>query len=756
MFRVGVLIVRSGWAGKHVLWSTVVGVVLVLILASNLGAFSGVASSYAPPNSGSRAPPSAGGSDGGLRAAACPCPVTFTESGLPSGTTWSVVLSGVIQSAVAPGSVTFPSINDGKHAYTVPALPGPPAFYGFPAKGNVTVSGASPPPTAITFLPAWLASIKDVGLPLGTSWFIGVNSTQPPASRMFNNTTVTTTTNSFPLILPNGTYNVHPEFPVPGAPGVQYIGNATQPTTLFFPISGANINRTVHYHPQYFLTTSSAPPAGGSVAPVSGWFNNSSVVMLTATAAGGFAFASWTGTGSGSYTGVNNPTSVTMNAPITEVAHFTTAYTVTFAESGLPAATMWTVSLNGVPHSSTTSTITFSEINGTYPYTVTPIPGYHASSYSGSVTVLGTNPTVPITWTAFTYTVTFTETGLPSGTSWSITLNGVPQGSTTTTIAFAEPNGTWAYTVGTVAGYHANAYSGSVVVSGTSTGATISWSVFRWAASFSESGLPTGTGWSVTLAGTPQTGTAPGAIFFSEPNGSYAFTVGAVSGFLAKPTSGSVSVSGAPASTPVTFSKLYNIFVVESGLPSGTPWSVSYNGSPYSATTATISFSEPNGSYALTVTGIPGYHANAYSVVASVSGADATVTVSWTLFTYAVTFTTMGLPTGTVWSVNLAGVVLSSGSASIVFQKANGTYAFTVGAVTGYTVSPANGSAPVNGAAVNEVIQFTSTGPASFLSGTGLYVLIGGVVVLGAVLTTLAILLSRRRKKPTVVMTPTA
>ncbi len=753
MFRVGDPLSRSGWVRKRLLGSGVVGLVLLLVLASSLVALGALASSGGATNHGSRAPLPGSGSDGGLRTAACPCAVTFTESGLPSGTTWSVTISGVTQTAVAPASVVFPMEPNGRHVFTVPTImiSAFTGFYGSPAIGNFTLAGASPPPIAITFLHAWLITLKEVGFPIGTTWTLGVNSTNPAVT----NTTETTNTVSFPLFLPNGTYNFHPENPVPGVAGVQYIENASQPAVIFLTVAGVSANRTIHYHPQYFLTTASAPGAGGSVSPLSGWFNNSTAVPVTATAAAGFAFASWTGAGSGSYTGTNNPTSLTMNGPITETANFATAYTVTFSESGLPAATMWTVTLNGVALSSTTTTITFSEVNGTYPYSVTPIPGYRASSYGGSVTVAGTNPTISIAWTAFTYTVTFTETGLPSGTSWSITLNGVPQGSTTTTIAFPEPNGTWAYTVGVVPGYHTATYAGTVHVIGADTGVTVSWSVFSWTVSFTETGLPTGTGWSVTLSGTTMPGTAPGPISFSEPNGSYSFTVSAVSGFLVKPTSGSLSVSGAPVSTPITFSKLYTVFVVESGLPSATPWSVSYNGTPFSATTATIAFSEPNGSYTLTVSAIPGYHANAYNVVATVSGADATVTVSWILFTYTVTFTTMGLPTGTVWSVNLAGVVLSSGSALIVFQKANGSYAFTIGAVSGYSMSPANGSAPVNGAAVTEIIQFTATGT-SFLSGTGLYVLIGGVVVLAAVLTTLAILLSRRRKKPTVVMTPTA
>ena len=48
------------------------------------------------------------------------------------------------------------------------------------------------------------------------------------------------------------------------------------------------------------------------------------------------------------------------------------------------------------------------------------------------------------------YPVIFTESGLPSGTSWSVTLNGTSQTSSTATIGFEEPNGSYVYYVAAV------------------------------------------------------------------------------------------------------------------------------------------------------------------------------------------------------------------------------------------------------------------------------------------------------------------
>jgi hypothetical protein len=86
-------------------------------------------------------------------------------------------------------------------------------------------------------------------------------------------------------------------------------------TGLFFP------TYTAEYQEQYYLTIQGSGP--GSVALSSGWCNAGATVTLFATANPQHMFKSWTGTGSGSYTGTKNLTTITMNGPITESANFT-------------------------------------------------------------------------------------------------------------------------------------------------------------------------------------------------------------------------------------------------------------------------------------------------------------------------------------------------------------------------------------------------------------------------------------------------
>jgi hypothetical protein len=142
---------------------------------------------------------------------------------------------------------------------------------------------------------------------------------------------------------------------------------------------------------------------------------------------------------------------------------------VTFSESGLASGTTWSVTIGSTTFSSSSSSLGITELNGTYRYSIGSVPGYTSAPSSGSVTVAGQAPAVTVTFTTLppgTYTVTFTAAGLPSGTSWSATLNGVTRGSTTSTVAFTETNGTYSYTVGPAAGYIATPTAGTVTVNG--------------------------------------------------------------------------------------------------------------------------------------------------------------------------------------------------------------------------------------------------------------------------------------------------
>jgi hypothetical protein len=107
----------------------------------------------------------------------------------------------------------------------------------------------------------------------------------------------------------------------------------------------------------------------------------------------------------------------------------TGGYTVTFTESGLPSGTSWSVTFNGVPYSSTTNTITITNIAaGNYPWTVsTPISGgtgiqYVASPSSGTMNV-PSQLSQSITYTT-QYLLTVKTNGLPSPYTSAVYVGG--------------------------------------------------------------------------------------------------------------------------------------------------------------------------------------------------------------------------------------------------------------------------------------------------------------------------------------------
>ena len=263
-------------------------------------------------------------------------------------------------------------------------------------------------------------------------------------------------------------------------------------------------------------------------------------------------------------------------------------YVTTFTETGLAAGTTWSVVWNGTTYSSTTSSLTVTQPNGTYGYTVNLVNGFSMGPASGVVIVAGNSPTVSVTFTplvAGIYPILFAETGLPVGTAWSVNLAAHLQVSVGSTILFTEPNGTYRFTSGTVAGFSVTPGAGHINVAGTSAGQTIVYTptvAGTYGITFTESGLPAGTAWSVSLNGTVRN-SSTASITFLAVNGTYAYVVGLVGGYSASPASGTVGVHGASVTVGITFSSilpgLYSVSFVESGLPLGTPWSVTLNGS---------------------------------------------------------------------------------------------------------------------------------------------------------------------------------
>jgi outer membrane protein assembly factor BamB len=427
-----------------------------------------------------------------------------------------------------------------------------------------------------------------------------------------------------------------------------------------------------------------------------------------------------------------------------------TTYAVTFTEAGLPGGTNWSVTLNGVTNSSTSTMVNFFELPGNYSYTIAHVTGYTTPSYTGTVQVTTGRATVRVPWSAIAYNVTFQESGLPSGTTWGITLNHTTMNSTTSTVVFAVPNGLYGYQVLTVAGYAPSPPNGTLTVSGTNLTESIAFSVLTtYAVTFSETGLPSGSTWSVTLGAVRNSSSGP-QIGFEEPNGTYGFSVSSAAGYRPTPGSGNIVVQGAGVEELVQFGPpaRFALSVVETGLPNGKNWSVTFSGLVVYSTGTSAGTDLPNGTYSVFVNPVPGFRVNASSFQAVVAGRPVTFDVAFTPYVFTVTFTETGLSSGQSWSVTLNGSARSSITSTVVFSVGNGSYNFSIGSVSGYSSSPSSGTVPVEGKNVSQSIQFSTTSTSSNGLTPTEEAVIGAVIVAAIAATVIVLALRRKKRSP--------
>jgi len=211
-------------------------------------------------------------------------------------------------------------------------------------------------------------------------------------------------------------------------------------------------------------------------------------------------------------------------ASVTERISFSQqTYSATFTESGLPSGSSWSVSFSGITQYSTTDEVAFSEVVGTYSYSISPPPGYFASPSSGSITVEGPGVYQAVQFASTTFSVSLlpNPSGLyvtqgksasgellvnsTSGLSESVQLKYYPSKGLSVTISpsSGEPPFSSEITVSAASSLATGTYPLQIwgSINGATVGsASISIDVVSgptYALTFDESGLPSNGAWAV-------------------------------------------------------------------------------------------------------------------------------------------------------------------------------------------------------------------------------------------------------------------
>jgi thermopsin len=357
-------------------------------------------------------------------------------------------------------------------------------------------------------------------------------------------------------------------------------------------------------------------------------------------------------------------------------------------------------------------------------------------------------------------TVTFVESGLPVGAFWGFVLDGITVYSLTSTVDLSFFTGAFAYTILPIAGYSVAPANGTLEVDGAaaSVAVTFTWIPAEYVLNFTESGLLDATTWSVTVNGATESASAA-SILFNETNGTYTWSVAPVAGLLLSPGSGSSKILGANVSVSVTFrspaATEYTIAFVETGLDSGTSWSVSLIGIQITSSLDLISFNEPNGSYTFTVANVTGYSTAGSSGQAVVAGVASNNAVQFT----ALPVTLSGTFSPTTAQVWIDGAVVAASSpGNFTSQVAPGMHAIVVTAL-GYATYYNNVSVGVNSnlsVSIALAPQTTTTIGSNTSAGLtgGNLALLAGVSVLALIFLIGMVYFWSRSRRPPMVMKP--
>ena len=335
----------------------------------------------------------------------------------------------------------------------------------------------------------------------------------------------------------------------------------------------------------------------------------------------------WVGSGNGSFTGVGAQANVTFNGPLNEtiwMGGFGT-YNVSVGAPSLPSGSTFSFNWDGTPYSATTPNLALVPYAGTGSHSVTDVQATSATAgweYFGQPA--GGNPVlVPnqlLVNLTFAYVdvgasvgkITFQAQGLTAGTVWQFEFNGTRYSSASPWLNISAHPGTYPTSAFPVVAENASVGYAPVGVPSTWSVTTGSTYLVNYTSAYRVA-VVAGTGGTVTGAGTTWQPTGSSLSYQAVAKTGYTF--GGWSGSGTGSYSGSFAFAnftvGGPIVETAAFLPLpqnrFNITFQENNLAPGTWWTVYLNGVGYSANTPTFTVQNllpctaPGGNYNLSI-----------------------------------------------------------------------------------------------------------------------------------------------------------
>lgn len=229
---------------------------------------------------------------------------------------------------------------------------------------------------------------------------------------------------------------------------------------------------------------------------------------------------------------------------------------------------------------------------------------------------------------ASVYSVTFEEFGLPDDYLWNLTIGNTSFSTNGTNFTIILQNGSYSYSVSAI-GYYAHPVSGSFKVDGTPVNVKLKF-IQIYHLIFSQNGLASGL-WYVNISSKNLSAIFSSNISVTLPPGTYTYTISTTNkSFEPFEKSGTIDLTEPYTTVNVTFKKvLFEVYFVETGLPAGQNWSVTFDGITESSSSNYLEFYVTNGTYSYYVVALHGYNPVPISGIIKVNGVSATGTISF-------------------------------------------------------------------------------------------------------------------------------